>query len=193
MNNKKATLSEFLTHELRKQGFQPDDQQIKILVEAVSLQEGQSNEADETRSVRINEDTDGQVTAKRFSLYNLMEIRYYEYFEFGLEAGLLFADNKPNKLQIALGLLLLLNSFHQKMSSEFNETDAKILLAIFHLDERSITESEVLQTYHKHFDQDLTPERLSRSMRYFEDIRILKKEEEKGSYRVRERMTYERK
>ena len=74
MNLQEAALKSFVLEKYPE----IEESVIRVIVATVSLEEGEPNEAEETRVITIKEDTDGKTTADSIKLYNLMKVSYHD-------------------------------------------------------------------------------------------------------------------
>ena len=192
MENNELTLREFITTSLAADASDAaDDNDVFRAVNAVAfLQEGESNEADQSRTVTISEDSDGRVTAKSIKLYNIVTISFHDLSGFFLK-GLFISFAETTKQKIVFGLLALVHEFYPKLSHAFNEQDSRVLLVMLELGNREFTLDEVAHAHRQRFGEELPRERLNRTRDGLEKYKILRYKGA-GKYIVREKMTYER-
>ena len=186
MNSQEKIIAAYMAEKLNEN----DENIAKVLSSIMTLESGDSNEDEETRSIELKEDPDGQVTAKSFKLYNIMKISNYDLGKFLLEE-IGIASFEETKLKITFGLLKLIYEFYPKLTYDFNDTDAKILLIIFQLKKKSITPPEVYDLYLQNFTPSVSTDQIQRSLDFFKEMRVIKYLGN-GLYEVRERITYER-
>jgi hypothetical protein len=190
MNHAQATLQAFLQEKLEKHGIHLDPESLNLLNEAIVLEEGRPNEAIESRPVYMREESDGTPTAKSISLYNLLRISFHDVLGVLLKiAGI--AASAPGKLGAALSLLELLHDFYPKLTFEFKEKDAKVLLAIFRTSDSDFSKEAVLEAYQAEFNVPLDPAQAERSLSFFQTLKIIDLQDD-GLYSLRQRMEYDR-
>lgn len=190
MINQEQTIKAFVAE--NAQGMDADTQQYiaRALNAAVTLERGNSNEAEETRSVSLKEDTDGKVTAKSLKLFNLMKVSYYDLFGF-LAEEIIIALTEDSRTKIITSLFKLFYSFYPKLTYTFNDTDAKILMAIWQMNKQKWTADEVLDAYTQKNTPSVSTEQIQRSLNFLNELRVVKYLG-KGVYEQREKVTYER-
>lgn len=191
MRKEEEILRAFLVEKLSEAGLTPDEGVLELMARAVTLEEGNPDEESETRHITIQEDTDKKTTAKSIKLYNLMTVSFYDLTGFLLkEMSILLS--KDTRVMVFLSLLNLLHEFYPKLAYRFNETDAKILSAIYHLNKGRFSASELSNAYSLQFGESLTAGQMERSLIFFDRLKVLKSLSD-GNYAVKERMTFERK
>lgn len=190
MNKEKAALRAFLIKKLTEAGWEVDETTLNALLSSVILEEGEPDEAKETRTISIKEDTDGKITAESVKLFNLMKVSYHDLMGFLIkEATILLTED--TKVKVFLSLLNLLHEFYPKLTYAFNETDAKILSAIYFLKKEAFTVTEVEEAYSNQ-NSDLLPSgRAERALDFFTSLKATKYLGN-GQYATREKMVYER-
>ncbi len=192
MTTNEKVLRAFITEKLEDMGYTADEVVLKTVVAGVSLREGRSNEKEEVRSLKLKEATDGTITARHFSLYNLLQVSNFDYRKLLIDELAILAIPVEQKVKALLAILALINNFFEKLSYDFNAVDAKILLAIYHLENRNQFSPEaVQQSYLDEFGEDLVGKQLERSLNFFVNRRVLRKLKD-NQYRLREQVSYER-
>jgi len=190
MTKKEAILHAFFAENLSKQGMELDEDTFDALVSAITLEEGEPIESEETRSVYLKESTDGKPTAKSIKLYNLMKISYQDIIGFILkQSAVLFTED--NRLKAIFSVFNLLNEFYPKLSYNFNEQDAGILLAVYDSGKKEFLPAEIQALYQQRYGKPLTDIQLSRSFEAFKELKVLRYLGD-GKYAIREKMIYER-
>ena len=81
---------------------------------------------------------------------------------------------EDSRVKIVLALLALFHEFYSKLTYEFNEQDAKLLLGIFELGKKEFTAKDIAESCGQRFALTLTEDRVSRSLEYFKDLKVLK-------------------
>lgn len=190
MSKNQEILRAYLTEQLEAAGYTPDAAALDTLTAHVALREGQSDETGEVRSVTIKEDTDGKFSAKHFSLYNLIEVKFYDLFGLGIGA-LPIMGMAGQPLLVAIAVLKLVYDFYPKLSYDLTETDAKILLAMYYLGKKEFALDEAQASFQQQFGTPLEEARFSRAIDFFRKKDILRYLGN-GIYQLRERVTYER-
>jgi len=190
-HNPKATLKSVLSEELKSSDVQIDESAWHQIHLALQLKEGDSDESQEERSIRIKEGPYDEVTATHFSFYNLLEVDFYDLLGLGLDAApIMMMDTEP-KAKIILAILKVLYSFKPKLEHEFNETDSRILLAIAGLGDGLFTQEEVEAAYKEQFGNAIDSNRLYRALGYFRKKSILRHVQD-GKYALEEKVSYDR-
>lgn len=192
MNKEETALRAFIIEKLSEAGLKADETTIQALLAGVSLEEGEPNEAEEIRTIRIKEDADGRVTAKSIKLYNLLKVSPHDLMDFLLKEATVFIA-EDTKVKVFLALLILLHEFTPKLAYSFNETDARILLAINSLNVKNFAVSDIEDAYSRRFGEPLKPGQAERAVDFFKSkqIKVLKYLGD-GKYTKKERMVYER-
>lgn len=189
--NPKETLKSVLNDQLKTLGVQLDDAAWQQIHLAMQLKEGESDESQEERSIRIKEGPYDDVTATHFSFYNLIDVDFYDLLGLGLDAAPIMMMGTEPKVKIILAILKVLHSFYPKLEHEFNETDSRILLVIADFGERLFTQEEVEAAYMEQFGNAINSKRLYRAIGYFREKGILRHIED-GKYRLEEKVSYDR-
>lgn len=168
-----------------------NDTVLKVLSAVVSLEKGDPNEDEETRKIKVTEDTDGTVAAHSFKLYNLMRMSFHDLTGLLLKGAALplFEDTK---LKIAYGVLSLIHEFYPKLTYNFNQQDSKMLLVILELGRAEFALDELSEAFRARYGEEIAEEKLGRSLTAFEKIKVMKNLGA-GRYAVREKMIYDRK
>jgi hypothetical protein len=190
-HNPKATLKSVLSEELKSSGVQLDESAWQQIQLAIQLKEGDSDESQEERSIRIKEGPYDEVTATHFSFYNLVDVDFYDLLGLGLDAAPIMMMGTEPKVKIILAILKVLHSFYPKLEHEFNETDSRILLVIADLGEGLFTQEAVEEAYEEQYGIAIDPKRLYRALGYFRKKSILRHIKD-GKYRLEEKVNYDR-
>jgi hypothetical protein len=190
MATQKEIIAAFVVEKIHDVDAETANQIVRALNASVTLEQGNSNEDDETRSISLKEDTDGKITAKSMKLFNLMKISYYDLFGF-LSKEVAIGFTEDSRVKIIVSLFNLFYDFYPKFAYTFNETDAKVLLAIWQLNKKSFSAEEVLEEYAKNHTPSVASAQIARSLTFFKDMRVVK-DLGKGQYEVKEKITYER-
>lgn len=190
MINKATVLRAFIAEKLAEQGLEAEDNMLNALAEIVTLEEGQSLESEEVRSIYLSEATDGKPSAKSIKLYNLMRISYHDLIGFLLkESAILFTED--DRLKAVFSVFNLLHEFYPKLTYTFNEQDAGILLALYESGKKEFPAAEIPGLYRQRYRKTLPETQLTRSLDAFVSLKVLRYLGE-GKYAVREKMVYER-
>jgi hypothetical protein len=185
MKKKEEALREFVTELFPD----PDENVIRTIAAVTELERGETNESQETRKIKITEDTDGKITAKSIKMYNLIKVSFHDLIGFlGKGAAIPFLED--TRVKIIFALFTLLHDFFPKLTYEFNEQDAKLLLGIFELRRNEFTAKDIAESCQR-FAPALTEDQINRSLGYFKKLKVLK-QLAGGRYVVREKMIYER-
>lgn len=191
MNQNQEALHAFLSEQLEEQGLAVDETLLNGLLQHVVIREGQSDVNQEERSINIKKGADDKTIASRISAFNLLELSFTDVFDLVLAGGSLTVMTGASKLAYTFAICTLINEFIKKTSTEFNETDAKILLALYQLGKKSFQPEEVQASYAKEFGEPLAADQLQRSLDAFKKGFIIRYQGD-NNYKLRERMTYER-
>jgi hypothetical protein len=194
MQEEKLILRAFLTEQFKPRCLEANEAILNAITSVVQIEEGEPDESKETRSIKITEDTDGKLAAASFKFFNLMKISFHDLYGFLLkESGIYFMED--DKVKIIFSLLFLFHDFSPKLTYTFNETDAKILLAIYeHTDgikNKQLDIPGIQQAYYQHFKEPLLEAQATRSFNYFKELGVLKYLGE-GQYVLREKITSQR-
>jgi hypothetical protein len=170
-----------------------DENVLRTIAAVTELERGEGNESKETRKITIKEDTDGKITAKSIKMYNLIKVSFHDLIGFlGKGAAIPFLED--TRVKIIFALFTLLHDFYPKLTCEFNEQDAKLLLGILDLVElgrNEFTAKDIAESCRQRFAPALTEDQINRSLGYFKKLKVLK-QLAGGRYVVREKMIYER-
>lgn len=192
MKDSQKILKTFIEEKLRKDDYKSDSLVIKSLLSAIVLEEGESSEERESRSVKLVEDTDGKFTAESLKLYNLMSVSYYDLFGFLKDEMIILAGIPENTgLKIALSVLNLLYEFVPKMTRKFNETDAKIIMAVYLQNKQPFSIDQLKATYQEQFKVPLSKEQAVRSLSFLNKHRVVEQKAD-GTFIGKEEVHYER-
>jgi hypothetical protein len=190
MTIKEKIIKAFIAEKLQINETEINEGVFNTINASINLEIGESNEADEIRSISLLEDTDGKVTAKSIKLYNLMRVSLYDIVGFCLkETSILFTED--NKVKIIYALMNLLLDFYPKLTYSFNDTDAKILMAIWNIRKSTITIDEINASYSQLSSTIIEISQLQRSLEFFKTLRVLKYLGN-DQYQVKEKIIYER-
>ncbi len=190
METQNKILRKFITERFEVQGIKPNAQSISAIYKVVSLEKGIPPEEGETRKVTVIEDTDGEISAKSISLYNLLKVSFQDLRGFLLkETTILFTEDE--KVKIVFSLLNLIHEFMPKLAYSFNKQDSKLLLSIFNINLDSFSGSVVADQYRLLYNESITDEQLFRSINFFVAMKILRNLGN-DTYELRQKMEYER-
>jgi len=190
MKDKKQLLKDFFKKELGE--IELDEGLLNKLVSKIKLEEGESIESEETRTVTITEDTDGSLSAKSIKYYNLINLSMYDFMGFLLQETTIFLTQSV-KIKIIMSLVNLIYKIYPKLSYEFNDTDAKILLVVYAQQKKAFDTATLHQSYKSEYNEDLSIQQIERSLSFFEDLKVVKKVKGTNQYKAKERIIYERK
>ncbi|NJL77564.1 MAG: hypothetical protein HC892_23530 [Saprospiraceae bacterium] len=147
---------------------------LNLLNQHVALVERPSDPPEETRSISIEQDSMGNITAESFKLYNIAQVSNHDLLTFvGKELGILLFDDTAKKIMYAL--LMLLFDFAPKLKLKFNEQDAKVLFAVAKLGKKAFTTSALQSTFSLVHASELTPEKLEASLEALVQYKVLKR------------------
>ncbi len=186
MNNQKAILQSFLESELSKMDLQLDEKTLQIIHQQVRLVERPGDESQETRSIKIKQDSSGKFSAESIKLWNVAQVSNYELLQFiGKEMGILLFDDTVKKVIYALVMLLL--EYYPKLKVEFSDQEAQVLFAIAKLDKKEFSKEELMVSFNQQFEEGLTDDRMQASLDELLRLRVLKPLGNE-QYRIREKI-----
>lgn len=193
MTKSRETLRAYLIEAFETAGVAPTPETMDILLIHIQLQEGASNEEEEERGhVLIEENHHGELSAKHVSLYNLINVSWYDIFGFGLSAAPIMIMPANTAYQIAYACVKLIYDFYPKLTYEFKkEKDAKILGSIALLGKEKFTLKEVKESLKENFKEELAGDYFSRAIAFFRKKAILRYIGN-DYYQLEEEMSYER-
>lgn len=184
VKNQKEIIGAFLAE---KMGNALTDDVLKVINQAVTLEEGDSNEANETRSVKIKEDAEGKVTAASIKLYNILKISFADWADLLVSVAGAFINNNTN-VTIAYAILQLISTFGKKLSYDFSEFDAKVLLKIY---EHKQAGNQQFQAADLTLTPSVSLENIEKSLAFLKEMRVLKYWGNQ-TYTLKESINYER-
>ena len=197
MKNKEKILVSYINQKFSENGLEIDTDFEKKFASCIELEEGYRKIEDETRSVTIKEDTDGKISASSIKLYNIMKVEQFEIQKSLIKTDAVFFDagllNTDQIIKMCFTLLDIAYEFYSKLKYTFNDTDAKILAAIyqFTIKEKEFTETGLNTFYSVNSNETLKDGQISRSLHFFTSLKVIKDLGE-GKYALRERLIYER-
>lgn len=191
MNQSQQVLRAFLAEKMEEQGVTADLILLNRLTEHVVLREGRSDIKEEDRAIDITKGTDNKYAATRISAFNLLELSFTDVFGMVLSGGEIALLGPISSLAYAFAICGVINEFIQKTKAPLNETDAKILLALYRLKKKRFTPEELQAAYLEEFKEALADDQLQRSLASFKQKYIVRYRGE-NIYQLRELVTYDR-
>jgi hypothetical protein len=195
MQKEKAVLRAFLIEKMAEAEIAVDESILQAVQSIVTLEEGDSNEAEETRSIHIKEATDGTFSATSIKLYNIVRISKSDLLETLGNAALgIIGEDKQWK--VALAILLALKQIYKNLTHTFNALDAKILLSILQVTyegKKAFSIADITEKYIVLFGEAIPDTQVARSIKSFKAINTVKNAGYTDSlYKISERFVYER-
>lgn len=190
MKNQKEIIGAFLAE---KMGDALTEDVLNAINKCVTLEAGNSNEANETRSIKLKENTEGKVDATSFKLYNIMKLNWSDWADLVISGAGVFID-KDTKVKIGYALFQLIFSFVKKLKYEFSEFDAKVLLQIHETKQSgktSFSPSDILAMLEADNTPSVNLEKVEKSFAFLKDMRVLRYLGD-SLYELKERINYER-
>ncbi len=172
MSPQEKILAAFLEDELPAFDIsRKEDRQILMLLsESISL-ERQGRDGN-YRTVTITEDSDGKISAHSIKLSNVFYADLAKQIELLSKAfGVLPI---AALLKFTGGFLAVLAVFLPMMKLEFNEQDAKILLAIYKLHQKEFSAEEVESEFQGLGFQLITPEKMNASLVKLANTKVIR-------------------
>ncbi len=177
------TLPDFDTH-------QEDDTKVLLLLsETLQLERQVQDKDGQYRAVTIKEDSDGKITAHSIKLSNLLTV------DIAQQISLLSAAMGILQISVLLkfttGFLGVLASFLPLLKKEFNEQDAKVLLAIYKLHKKEFDVADIPKQLQSLDFEPLTPKKLNASLVKLANAQVLRSLGH-GRYLVAEKLRFKR-
>lgn len=187
--SKTAVLRAFLGEQLGARGHVLDDETFRLIEAHVTLSEAEGAEAEEIRSVELQKHTDGKVTGRMFSLYNVSQIGWHDLFGLALKEAAILAMTDETRLKIALALLTLVHDFFKHLNTDLNETEARILLAIYDLEKPEFSTADLQESCRKQFTKPLSGAQIQTLLDAFVRMTILDYDKKKERYFRRQKIS----
>ena len=184
-------LKAFLSERLQIEGISPDSSVLNELIDVITLREGLPDMNKQKRSIALEEESDGSISATRFSGYNLLELSFSDVLDLILEGGIIATMGQASKLAYIFAIASLINEFVKKLSIQLNKQDAKVLLAIHRNGEKRFKVEALLQIYNKEFGEAISYEQLERRLGVLKKALILRYKGDKV-YQLREHLEHDR-
>lgn len=178
-------LEAFAREELEDVGIQTSDTSFEWLQNTVTLPEGEAG-ADTPRSVDITRENNGSFSAKRKSIYNLLELDFSDWFELALTAGGIAAVPLQERYKFALAIGALINKMLKKSVKQLNKADAKTLVAMHTFGRRPFTAEQLSEAYLAELKEPLDEEQRERTLKSFKKHNLLRYSVKEGAYILRE-------
>lgn len=186
MKDEKQVIAAYLRSALAERNLEPDESIINIIHSNVQLIDRPKEESEETRTVRLEMDSTGKITAESIKLYNIAQISTYDLLGFiGKEVGILLFDDTAK--QMIYSLVMLLHEFYPKLKVAFNEQDAQVLFAIAQMGEKEFTTEELSNVYHETLKENLSEDKLEASLQTLVNHMVVKRTAVR-KYRLREKI-----
>jgi len=173
MNQQEQILAAYLKEELPDfEISRKEDKQILILLsESLSFKKKATGE-ETYRDVTIKEDSDGKISAYSIKLFNVLHVDLDKQINFLAKAGGILTI--ASMLKFTLGFLGILAFFIPMRKLEFNEQDAKVLLAIYKLHKKEFSQSEIGHEFQVLNFEPIEPNRMNASLVKLANARVLK-------------------
>ena len=191
MNPQEKVLAAYLEAELpdfdisRKE----DRQVLFLLSESIRLERQVQGKDGNYRTATITEDSDGKITAHSIKLSNIFYADISKQFTLLSKAVSIFP--MVALLKFTGGFLAVLAAFLPMMKLEFNEQDAKVLLAIYRLHQKEFSESEVKAQLQVLDFKSITSKKLNASLVKLANVKVLRSLGH-GRYLRMEKLEYKR-
>lgn len=196
MQDPQKILRIYLEEQFQAEGMQPDEQVMKHLLKGIRLEEGNTDESQEERSVSVKEDHHGTTSAEMFHWYRLIKLDFHDLFGLGMDATAIMMMSAQPVFQIAFATLKVIHTYLPKLKYEFqHEDDAKILGAIALLNKgekkEQFTLQEVQASLAKHFATSVEDAYLQKAIDFFRKLAILRYVGN-DRYQIEQKIDYER-
>lgn len=185
-------LQAFLAEQLQSLDLVMDQDSFRFIESQLSLAEVPGPEAEQKRSVDLEQAPDGTVSGKMFSWYNLTQLSMTDLFGWVLNGASLFTMSNESKVKIALAVLSMINDFFKQMSAPLNEPEAKALLAIFDVESDAYTLKDVQSAFQKRFDTAISDTQLQAFMDSFVKKTIVRYDYQTQLYSNRQSISFTR-
>jgi len=191
MNPQEKVLAAYLEAELPDFDIsRKEDQQVLFLLsESITLERQVQGKDGNYRTTTITEDSDGKITAHSIKLSNIFYADISKQFTLLSKAVSIFP--MVALLKFTGGFLAVLAAFLPMMKLEFNEQDAKVLLAIFQLHQKEFSESEVNAQLQLLDFKSITSKKLNASLVKLANAKVLRSLGH-GKYLRMEKLEYKR-
>lgn len=191
MNPQEKVLAAYLEAELPDFDIsRKEDQQVLFLLsESITLKRQVQGKDGNYRTATITEDSDGKITAHSIKLSNIFYADISKQFTLLSKAVSIFP--MVALLKFTGGFLAVLAAFLPMMKLEFNEQDAKVLLAIYQLHQKEFLESEVKVQLQVLDFKSITSKKLNASLVKLANVKVLRSLGH-GRYLRMEKLEYKR-
>ncbi|HHH54506.1 MAG TPA: hypothetical protein ENK91_12670 [Bacteroidetes bacterium] len=189
MNPQEKVLAAFLEAELpdfdisRKE----DKQMLILLSESVTLEQQVQDKDGNYRTVTITQDSDGKISAHSIKLSNVFSADLSKQLKLLSKAMGIFPV--AMLLKFTGGFLAVLAVFLPMMKMEFNEQDAKVLLAIYKLHQNEFLVSEVQSQLQALDFEPITDKKMNASLVKFANAKVIRSLGH-GKYLRKEKIKY---
>lgn len=185
-------LQAFLTEQLQQLDFALDQDSFRFIESQLSLAEVPGPEAEQKRSVDLEQAPDGTISGEMFSWYNLTQLSMTDLFGWVLNGASLFTMGNESKVKIALAVLAMINDFFKQLSAPLSEAEAKALLAIFDVEPEAYTLAAVQDAYQKRFGTTISDTQLQAFMDAFVKKTIVRYDYQTQTYTNRQSISFTR-
>ncbi|MBK6931469.1 MAG: hypothetical protein IPH12_11615 [Saprospirales bacterium] len=189
---KATVLRAFLAENLSTRGHALDEETFRLIEMHVTLSETDRPESEEIRSVDIKAHTDGKVTAKMFSLFNVSQISLHDLFGLALKEMVILTMTDETRLKIALALLAVVHDFFKFLNTDLNELEAKVLLSVYDLNKPEYSAADVKEAFRQRFSKPISSEQLKIILDGFVHMTILKYNKRKELFSNRQKISLNR-
>lgn len=174
MEKQREILSAFLRSALAGRGLTLDESALNAIHQNLELIERPGDENQQTRTVRLEQDSTGKFSAASIKLYNIVQISPYELLGFLIkETGVLMFEETAQK--VIYGLIALLHEFYPKLKVSFNEQEAKVLFTIARLEKNTFSTPELGLAFQQNFGNKLPEDRLEASLEVLVEHRVIER------------------
>ncbi len=190
MTNESSIIRSILLKRIGEKALTIDDCIIGHFSKAFEIKKGVPPEKGRTRKVKILEDTDGKLIAKSISLYNILTVSFYDFRDLIIKQSIAFlAEDK--QILLVLSMFNLIHEFTPKLVNDFNEQDAKVLLAIFQLNKMKFSVDELYEVVSRLEGEQIVESAVLRSINHLLKMRVIRRQEG-NIYKLKQKMVYHR-
>lgn len=151
-----------------------------LILNNLRLEDGINADSEiENRSIELSVASDGKISASSYKLYNLLEFNQSEFLINLLKgaggAGVpLVGIVSDTRLSTVFGVLILIGTFLGVSRKEYNEQDAKVLLAIYRLGKMCHI-STIVREFGISFGEDIDERNIVDSLRVLEKFQTIER------------------
>lgn len=191
MNQQEKILAAFLEEELDDFDVSnnKDKQMLYMLSETISLKNEVQDKDGNYRTATIFKDSDGKITAHSIKRSNVFQADLAKQLKFMSKAIGIFPV--AALLKFTGGFLAILATFLPMLKIEFNEQDAKVLLAIYKLHRKEFSESEVKSQFLALEFEAIPDEKMNASLVKLANAKVIRSLGH-GDYTKVEKIVYKR-